>query len=37
MKKLLVVAVASAAGVALWRKVGSNKPSQPWASATDKV
>jgi len=37
MKKLLMVAVASAAGVAVWRKVGAGKPSQPWASATDKV
>jgi hypothetical protein len=37
MKKLLMVAVASAAGVAVWRKVGATKPSQPWAAATDKV
>jgi hypothetical protein len=38
MKKLLLVAVASAAGFAVWRKVGSGKSSnQPWATATDKV
>ena len=37
MKKLLVVVIASAAGAAVWRKVGTSKPSQPWASATDKV
>jgi hypothetical protein len=38
MKKLLIVAVASAAGFAVWRKVGPGKPtSQPWASATDQV
>ncbi|GLY19034.1 hypothetical protein Kisp01_60480 [Kineosporia sp. NBRC 101677] len=37
MKKLLMVAVASAAGVAVWRKVGTSKPTQPWATATDKV
>jgi hypothetical protein len=38
MKKLLIVAVASAAGLALWRKVGSGKaPEQPWATATDQV
>lgn len=37
MKKLLMVAIASAAGIAVWRKVGSGKTSQPWASATDKI
>ncbi|GAB3269937.1 hypothetical protein GCM10027456_56850 [Kineosporia babensis] len=37
MKKLLMVAIASVAGVAVWRKVGATKPTQPWASATDKV
>lgn len=37
MKKLLMVAIASAGALAVWRKVGSGKPSQPWASATDKV
>jgi hypothetical protein len=38
MKKLLLVAIASAAGFALWRKVEAGKTStQPWAAATDKV
>ncbi|MCD5350518.1 DLW-39 family protein [Kineosporia mesophila] len=37
MKKLLMVAVASAAGVAVWRKVGATKPTQPWAMVTDKI
>jgi hypothetical protein len=38
MKKLLLVAVASVAGLAVWRKVGPGKPSsQPWASVTDEV
>jgi hypothetical protein len=37
MKKLLIVAIASAAGFALWRKNSSKAESQPWAAATDKV
>jgi hypothetical protein len=37
MKKLLILAVASAAGVALWRKTSAGKSAgQPWAAATDK-
>ena len=38
MKKLLILAAASAAGFALWRKVeGGRTPTQPWAEATDEV
>jgi hypothetical protein len=38
MKKLLIVAVAAAAGFAVWRKVESDKAEQSlWAQATDKV
>ena len=38
MKKLLLVAVAAAAGFAVWRKVESDKAEQSlWAQATDKV
>ena len=37
MKKLLILAAASAAGVALWRKASAGKSAdQPWAAATDK-
>jgi hypothetical protein len=38
MKKLLLTAIVSAAGFAVWRKVEAGKTStQPWATATDKV
>ena len=38
MKKLLLTVIVSAAGFAVWRKVGGAKPSsQPWTTATDKV
>jgi hypothetical protein len=38
VKKLLVVAVAAAAGFALWRKVESDKAEQAlWAEVTDPV
>jgi hypothetical protein len=37
MKKFLIVAIASAAGVALWRKASGDKSApEPWAAATDK-
>lgn len=38
MKKLLLTAIVSAAGFALWRKVEAERtPTQPWAAATDEV
>jgi hypothetical protein len=38
VKKLLVVAVAAAAGFALWRKVEADKAEQSlWAEVTDPV
>jgi hypothetical protein len=38
MKKLLVAVAATAAGLAVWRKIGSGKSEDElWAEATDKV
>ena len=38
MKKLLIVAIAAAAGFAVWRKAESDQAEQSlWAQATDKV
>ena len=38
MKKLVLVALAAGAGVALWRKVGAGKSGQElWSGATDPV
>jgi hypothetical protein len=36
MKKLLILAIATAAGFALWRRNSKTSP-QPWAAATDQV
>ena len=38
MRKLLFVAVASAAGFVVWRRLEAGKVDpQPWAAATDQV
>ena len=39
MKKILVLVVTAAAGLAVWRKVGSGSkaPENQWAQATDTV